>query len=79
MDYKVRSLDWMKLGRWRGTDYGNHAFVIIGRKSGTNDRDISTWNDEVVWCDPYERKIGGIKEIKERFGGQKIFSKYRWL
>ena len=78
MDYKVKPLDWMKLGGWFGTGYSNHAFVIIGRKSGTNDRDISTWNDEVVWCDPYEKRIGGIKEIKERFGGEKIFSKYRW-
>jgi hypothetical protein len=79
MDYKVKPLDWMKLGGWYGTDYGNHAFVIIGRKSGSNDTDISTWNDEVVWCDPYEKIVGGIKEIKERFGGKKIFSKYRWL
>jgi hypothetical protein len=79
MDFKVKPLDWMKMGGWLGTGYGNHAFVIIGRRCETDDKDISTWNKEVVWCDPYEKKIGGLKEIKERFGGEKIFSKYRWL
>ena len=79
MDYKVKPLDWMKLVGWFGSDIGNHAFVIIGRKSGTSDKDISTWNEEVVWCDPYEKVVGGIKEIKERFEGKKIFSRYRWV
>jgi len=74
----VRPLDWMKQEGYFGSDRGNHAFVIIGRDSATTAEDISTWNSQVVWCDAYERKIGGIKEIKERFSGERISLRYRW-
>jgi hypothetical protein len=74
----VRPLDWMKQLGYGNTSWGNHAFVIIGRDDSTTAGDIASWNKEVVWCDPYEKKIGGIKEIKERFEGKKIILRYRW-
>jgi len=57
---------------------GNHAFVILGRDKKTDASNIATWNKEVVWCDPYEDKIGGLDMIKERFGGKEISLLHRW-
>jgi len=36
---------------------GDHAFVVLGRKPGSDENDVSTWGDEAVICDPWARKI----------------------
>ena len=65
---KVMPLDWMEEEGILGTGFGNHAFVILGRDKKTDASKIGTWNAEVVWCDPYEGKLGGLSLIKSRFG-----------
>ena len=73
----VTPLDWFRQEGWTGS-YGNHAFVIVGRDSSTTATDISTWNNEVVWCDPYEKRMGGLNDIRDRFKGEKLHLRYRW-
>ena len=77
-DRNVKPLDWMKKEGFFGTDYGNHAFVIIGRDKKTDASDIATWNPEVVYCDPYEDKLGGLDLIRSCFEGETISLLYRW-
>ncbi len=79
-DRDVKPLDFMKQQGLLGSmsTFGNHAFVILGRDKKTDPSDINSWNDEVVWCDPYEDKIGGLDLIKERFSGKEISLLYRW-
>lgn len=57
---KVRPLDWMEYGNF------THAFVIVGRDSGTaptaDDEAfeapaIGKWNDSLVMCDAYYNKV----------------------
>jgi hypothetical protein len=74
----VYPLDWMQQAGWGGGEIGNHAFVVIGLDPDSDATDISTWNSEVVWCDPYEEELGGLKEIKDRFEGKTIWSRFRW-
>lgn len=64
----VMPLDWMEEEGILGTGFGNHAFVILGRDKKTDASKVGSWNGEVVWCDPYEGKLGGISLIKSRFG-----------
>jgi len=77
----VMPLDWMQQGGFlyglMGS-LGNHAFVIIGRNKSTVETDISTWNEQVVWCDPYEKEIGGLDKIKERFSGKVLMHRVRF-
>ena len=67
-DRGVMPLDWMEEGGIFGTGFGNHAFVILGRDKKTDASNIGSWNGEVVWCDPYEGKLGGLSLIRTRFG-----------
>lgn len=76
-DRDVKPLDWMKKEGFFG-DLGNHAFVIIGRDKKTDAADVSTWNPEVIYCDPYESKLGGLELIKECFSEDTISLLYRW-
>ena len=77
-DRNVKPLDWMKKEGFFGTGIGNHAFVIIGRDKKTDASNIATWNPEVVYCDPYEDKLGGLDLIRSCFEGETISLLYRW-
>ena len=79
-DRGVRPLDWIAQERVFTIgikDFGDHQFVIIGRNHKTDVGDISTWNPEVVWCDPYENQMGGLDKIKKRFKGHTLSLRYR--
>jgi hypothetical protein len=81
-DRGVRPLDWIAQEKIftvpvLGTDVGDHAFVIIGRDRKADVGDVSKWNPEVVWCDPYENEMGGLDEIKERFKGKMLSLMHR--
>lgn len=76
-DRGVKPLDLVKQEGWV-MGFGNHAFVILGRDGKTDIAKISTWNSEVVWCDPYENELGGLDKIKERFDGKELSLLYRW-
>jgi hypothetical protein len=77
-DHGVQPLDWFEQKGMFGTGFGNHAFVIVGRNRGTTESNVNTWNKEVVWCDPYEDKLGGFDLIKRRFGDEDIKVLHRW-
>ncbi len=77
-DRGVKPLDWVYQAGWLGGSIGDHVFVILGRDGDTEIGDLSTWNPEVVWCDPYENTYGGLAMIQERFGGKTLSLRYRW-
>jgi hypothetical protein len=73
---KVRPLDWMEYGNF------THAFVIIGRESGTapNHDDepfeydaIGHWNDSIVMCDAYYGRVLDYSHIVLSLGRQRKF------
>jgi hypothetical protein len=76
-DHGVQPIDWMKQEGFSG-ELGNHAFVIVGRDKKTAAGDVSSWNKEVVWCDPYEGELGGLDLIKHRFAGEELSVLHRW-
>ena len=76
-DRGVKPLDLVKQEGW-AFGFGNHAFVILGRDGKTKIGEVSTWNTEVVWCDPYENEMGGLDKIKDRFEGKDLSLLYRW-
>ncbi len=71
-DRGVAPLDWIEEPGIFGTGFGNHAFVILGRDKKTDAGDVASWNAEVVWCDPYEGKLGGRGLIFIRFAGTRL-------
>jgi hypothetical protein len=77
---KVRPLDWM--------EYNNltHAFVIIGRKSGTlpakeldyvDAAAIKDWGDAAVLCDAYYSDTVAMPKLITRFEGKKLHLLHR--
>lgn len=76
-DHGVMPLDWLKQEGFLG-EFGNHAFVILGRDREAPIKDVSAWNPEAVWCDPYENEMGGLDKITERFEGKDLSLLYRW-
>lgn len=48
-DRSIRPLAWVYM------DNGRHAFVVIGRKSGSGSNP-SDWGDDCVVCDPWARE-----------------------
>jgi len=59
-DLKVRPVDYVER-----TDIApkTHAFVVIGRVSGSDIRNFSTWGSACVICDPWDEKFYGAAEI----------------
>ena len=45
-------LDWMQVGNFK------HAFVIIGRKSGSDPSDYNGWGSDSAICDPWVSRSG---------------------
>jgi hypothetical protein len=76
-DRGVKPLDWVKQEGFLG-EFGNHAFVILGRDRKVPIKYVSAWNPEAVWCDPYENEMGGLDKITERFEGKDLSLLYRW-
>jgi hypothetical protein len=76
-DNGIKPLDWLKQEGFLG-EFGNHAFVILGRDRKAPIKDVSAWNPEAVWCDPYENEMGGLDKISERFEGKDLSLLYRW-
>ncbi len=52
---KTFPLDWMEVN-----DY-QHAFVIIGRKRGSDPKNYATWGDDAVICDPWRDVAATVK------------------
>ncbi len=44
-----RPLDFMTVG--------DHAFVVLGRETGSDHTDYATWGPEAVVCDPWHEKV----------------------
>lgn len=47
------------------TSIGGHNLVVIGRESGSNPEDISTWGDSAVICDPWAERAYPLSDFKE--------------
>ena len=62
---KTFPLDWMEVN-----DY-EHAFVIIGRRRGSDPANYATWGDEAVVCDPWRDVVGTVKSQANYFSSRK--------
>ena len=62
---KTFPLDWMEVN-----DY-EHAFVIIGRKRGSDTTDARTWGDEAVVCDPWRDVVATVRSEAAYFSTRK--------
>jgi hypothetical protein len=60
-DEGVRPLDYMV---FTAPTY-DHVWVVIGRAAGSNVRDLSTWGEEAVWCDPWQLREGRVYSIED--------------
>lgn len=70
---KTFPLDWMEVN-----DY-QHAFVIIGRKRGSDSTDYRTWGDEAVVCDPWRDVVATVRSEASYFSTRKpnwIYSEF---
>ena len=56
-ELKVRPLDFMSRTN------ADHAFVVIGRRDGSEESDYKTWGDGCVICDPWDSKVYPAAEI----------------
>ena len=52
---KTFPLDWMEVN-----DY-QHAFVIIGRRRGSDPKNYARWGDDAVICDPWRDVVATVK------------------
>lgn len=52
---KAFPLDWMEVN-----DY-EHAFVIIGRRRGSDTTNYLTWGDNAVVCDPWRDVVATVR------------------
>ena len=77
----VRPLDWIMQAALYTVPVlgarGDHVFVIIGRDGTKDVGDVTKWNPEVFWCDPYENEMGGLDRIRERFKGKSLSLMHR--
>ena len=62
---KTFPLDWMEVN-----DY-EHAFVIIGRRRGSDPADYRTWGDEAVVCDPWRNVVATVRSEATYFSSRK--------
>jgi hypothetical protein len=51
---KTFPLDWMEVNNYE------HAFVIIGRKRGSDASNPATWGNEAVICDPWRDVVAPV-------------------
>jgi len=52
----------------------DHAFVVIGRRLGSNDRDYTTGGSEAGVCDPWDNSVYAATDISRRaYGGADQF------
>ncbi|HGK6652029.1 TPA: hypothetical protein ACJ5DZ_003124, partial [Legionella pneumophila] len=47
------------------TSIGEHCLIVIGRVSGSDPNDISTWGEEAVICDPWAEKAYPLSEFRK--------------
>lgn len=57
----VRPLDYMVFNA-PGYD---HVWLVIGRVAGSSVRDLSTWGEDAVWCDPWQLREGRVYSIQD--------------
>ncbi|HAT1981144.1 hypothetical protein [Legionella pneumophila] len=46
------------------TSIGEHCLIVIGRVSGSDPNDISTWGEDAVICDPWAEKAYPLSEFR---------------
>ena len=67
-DNKVFPIDYMNKPDFF-LKFGGHAFVVIGRKSGSDPLRPETWGDDAVVCDPHqEEKAFPPRDLVRYFG-----------
>jgi hypothetical protein len=62
---KTFPLDWMEVN-----DY-EHAFVIIGRRRGSETTNYLTWGDDAVVCDPWRDVVATVRSEATYFSTRK--------
>ena len=68
VDRRVTPIDYMERTN------ADHAFVVIDRKVGSDVKDISTWGDTAVVCDPWDEKVYAASEIPSKMYGGGTFA-----
>lgn len=58
-------LDWMEVDGYK------HAFVIIGRRSGSDTENWATWGSEAVICDPWRDVVATVQSEATYFTTRK--------
>lgn len=48
--------------------FGNHQFLVIGRKIDSDIKDYKTWGDTAVVCDPWNQDFFPATQIPEKLG-----------
>lgn len=70
-DNGIRPLDYYY------TDDYKHAFVVVGRNSGTDKSDFTKWNAEAVICDPWRGVANHVTAEKSYLSGKTLTLTYR--
>ncbi len=65
------AFEFLRAGDYRPLEYvifdpGDHAFVVIGRRKGSQLNDIGTWGPEAVVCDAWDGKAYLAREIPQK-------------
>ena len=58
-------LDWMEVDGYK------HAFVIIGRRRGSDTENWATWGNEAVICDPWRDVVATVQSEATYFSTHK--------
>lgn len=45
---------------------GDHSFIVLGRKPGSDQADYTTWGPDAVVCDPWTKQCYFARQIPER-------------
>jgi len=62
---KIFPLDWMEVDGYK------HAFVILGRRRGSDTANYLTWGNEAVVCDPWRDVVATVQSEATYFSTHK--------
>ncbi|HEY1896099.1 MAG TPA: hypothetical protein VGG62_07505 [Terracidiphilus sp.] len=70
-DLGIRPLDWIQVNNFK------HAFVVVGRVSGSDPEDYTTWGRSAYYCDPWLGDSGEAAVLHVRYWRKKMALLYR--
>ena len=64
--YKLNEMNLNLTGEIYRISNGNHCFLVIGRKKGSDLTDWRTWGEQAVICDAWFGDVFSVKEIPSK-------------